>query len=179
MGISRQDMRTVVLWDLDSTLADTVHRQAMIPAIRAGGEGAPTWDDYSRLCLNDDPINGSVTLLYLLYPHYLQYVVTGRSDAAADMTRLWMQRHSIAIDHLEMRPAGDDTDNAVFKIRHIRQLQASGYRVALFCDDWGPVAELITDETGVPVLGVNPFYPPEVQLEILQAQLLTGGAGSA
>jgi hypothetical protein len=164
----REHIRTVVLWDLDSTLADTVHRQSMIPAIRAGGEGSPTWEDYSMLCSDDSPVAGAVALLHLLYPYHIQHVVTGRSAVAADLTRQWFTHHSVTVDHLEMRPAGDSVPNATFKIAYIRRLQASGYRVVLYCEDWPPIAQEVSEATGVPSLGVNPFYPPEVALETVQ-----------
>jgi hypothetical protein len=168
MSSGREHLRTVVLWDLDSTLADTVHRQGMIPAILAGGEGAPTWEDYSMLCSGDTPVAGAVALLNLLYPSHLQHVVTGRSAVAYGLTRRWLADHSVLADHLEMRPAGDSTPNATFKIGYIQGLQAAGYRVILYCEDWPPIAQEVGEATGVPVLGVNPFYPPAVALETVQ-----------
>jgi hypothetical protein len=171
--MNREHMRNVVCWDLDSTLADTVHRQHMVDAVRAGGEGAPTWDDYSLQCMNDDPIDGSVALLRLLYPYYLQHIVSGRGEIAHDLTQVWLGRHSIPVDHVELRKG--DTDNALFKIRYIRHLQATGYRVALFCEDHGPAGEEIEEATGVPVLGVNPFYPLETQLATLH-RMMDGGS---
>jgi hypothetical protein len=172
---SREQMRTAVVWDLDSTLADTVHRQGMIDAIQAGGDGAPTWEDYALLCAKDDPVEGTVALLHLLYPHYLQHVVTGRSEVAYGLTRRWLANNSITVDHLHMRPAGDTTPNAALKIAYIRRLQASGCHVALYCEDWPPIAEEVADATNVPVLGVNPFYPPSVALETVQRYVTTSG----
>ncbi len=46
-------MNAVVLWDLDSTLANTSHRQHMVPLIKAHTEGGPTWEDYSLACTED------------------------------------------------------------------------------------------------------------------------------
>ena len=42
-------------------------------------------------------------------------------------------------------------------MRQIKELQAQGVEFCLFIEDWAPVAEYITEQTDIPVLGVNPF----------------------
>ena len=66
-------------------------------------------------------------------------------------------RHDVPMDHLILRPEGDCTDNKLFKVAKINWLKAQGARFCFFVEDWAPVAEYITEQTGIPVLGVNPF----------------------
>lgn len=141
--------------DLDSTLARTVHRRYLIPAIKAG---KATWDDYSDLADGDEPIAGVVELVRMLRAagHPL-YAVSGRSERARGRTLEWFKRYAVPIDVLILRPEGDRTDNKIFKVQQIRELQEQGAEFCLFIEDWAPVAEYITKETGIPVLGVNPF----------------------
>ncbi len=156
-------MTSVVLWDLDSTLANTMHRQPMIPLIKA--EAGPTWEDYSMACTDDTPVEGAVTLVRLLShlePLVAQYGVSGRSEAARDLTLAWFARHDIPLDGLFLRPAGDHTPNGIYKVGVITQLRDSGLNVALFVEDWAETAAYIREETGVPVLLVQGDYDEDV-----------------
>lgn len=167
--------RSVVLWDLDSTLCSTWHRQHMIPAIKAG---EATWDQYALLCADDEPIEGAVALARLLAPHYRQFAVSGRSGLAATLTSDWVLKHQIPLDQVILRPYGDFTENSLLKVKAIGRLRGEGYDVRLFIEDWPPVAQLIRDQTGVPVLVVNPCYPEpdeSMTLSIAQERAITGG----
>lgn len=149
--------KTAVVWDLDSTLANTLHRQPMVEQIKAG---KATWDDYSLAAEADEPIRGSVALLRMLQPIHQQIIISGRSEAAWSLTNDWLYRHSIPVDRLYLRQPGesiDDTDQ--LKVRKIRKLLGQGLSVVLYVEDWGPAAEAVWRELHIPVLGVNPFYP--------------------
>jgi len=156
-----------VLWDLDSTLANTAHRQPMIPAIRA--KTGPTWEDYSMACVDDTPVDGTVALVRLLSglgqesgnPLY-QYGVSGRSEAARQLTLDWFAEHGVPLDGVYLRPAGDRTPNGRYKVGVIRQLRDSGVDVVLFVEDWKETADYIHGKTGVPVLVVQGDYLADV-----------------
>jgi hypothetical protein len=151
------DNPLAVGWDLDSTLASTMHRRYLVPEIKAG---RATWDDYSDLSSDDAPVAGAVALARLLCAAgHPQYAISGRSGSARDRTLSWFRLHDVPMDRLILRPAGDRTDNKLFKVRQIHQLQDQGVKFCLFVEDWQPVAEYITEQTGIPVLGVNPFDP--------------------
>ncbi len=148
-------------WDLDSTLCRTVHRRHLIPAIKAG---EATWDDYSDLCPEDEPIPGAVVLARMLWrAGHVQYAISGRSARAKDQTLSWFMRHDVPMDHVILRPAGDTTENGLFKVRQLNELRYKGVEFCLFLEDWGPAAAFITEQTGIPVLGVNPFDPEPAQ----------------
>jgi hypothetical protein len=152
-----------VVFDLDSTIANTFHRQWMVPLILAGGEEAPTWDDYSILCAEDTPIEGVVTLMRILSAEagMLIFIVTGRSAAARDLTHEWLAKHKIPYDALLMRAAGDRTPNGVFKVAMIDQIRKGGYDPVLALEDWPQAGEYINEHTRVPVVLVNANYPAD------------------
>jgi hypothetical protein len=170
--------RQAVGWDLDSTLCRTVHRRHLIPAIRAG---QATWDDYSDLSGDDEPIAGAVALARMLWrTGHPQYAISGRSARVRDRTLSWMMRHDVPMDHVILRPEGDCTDNKLFKVQQLRELQAQGVEFCLFIEDWAPVAEFITEQTGISVLGVNPFDPDSAlvtrdQLAVVLDELVSEG----
>ena len=153
-GTEIYDGTEVVCWDLDSSVRSTVHRRHMLPKIRAG---QANWDDYSMLAADDTPIAGSVALMKLMEDAYWNIAVSGASGAALDLTRAWAEKHDVPLDDYILRPAGDTTENGIFKVGVVRKLQAAGLVVVLFVEDWEPAARRIAEETGVPVLGINPF----------------------
>lgn len=163
-------MSIFVIFDLDSTLADTRHRQWMVPLIkqRKGDsrpiDNSPTWDTYSLACTGDTPIAGTVALArFLDWRCYdgmpLLAIVTGRSESARTDTENWLQAYKVPYDRLIMRPAGDRTPNPVFKVDVIDKLRDDGHEVVLFVDDYAAVADAIRHyHPDIPVLLVNPGY---------------------
>lgn len=152
-------MEEVVCWDLDSSLASTIHRRYLIPKILAG---EATWDDYSMRCFDDPPIEGAVALMRLLTdldPEVRHVAVSGRSARAQFLTQQWAVSFAVPLSRYMLRPDGDRTPNGEWKVSCIRQLQAEGLRVRLFVEDWGPAAAYIREHTGISVLGLNPFDP--------------------
>lgn len=157
-------MRTaasVVLWDLDSTLANTSHRQPMVPLIKARTPDGPTWLDYSLACSDDTPVDGAAVLVRLLGGRIRQFGVSGRNKSAEKLTWRWLDEHEIPLDELYLREDSDHTPNGEYKVRVIRQIRASGLEVVLFVEDWKETGEYIRDQTGVPVLLVQGDYAVE------------------
>lgn len=165
-------MTRAVLWDLDSTLANTSHRQHMVPLIKA--KAGPTWEDYSMACTGDTPVEGTVALARLIASltvpvsdgltmqvssnRVMQYGVSGRSEAARQLTLDWFAEHGVPLDNVYLRPDGDHTPNGKYKVRVIRRLRDKGIDVVLFVEDWKETADYIHDKTGVPVLVVQGDY---------------------
>lgn len=147
-----------VLWDLDSTLANTAHRQPMVPEIKEYKEGGPTWEDYSMACTGDTPVASTVALAQLLHGTVHQYGVSGRNVCAKQLTQDWLDKHKVPLERLFLRNDGDHTPNGRYKVGIIKLLRASGIEVVLFVEDWKETAEYITEKTGVPVLLVQGDY---------------------
>lgn len=149
------DKPLAVGWDLDSTLCSTMHRRWLIPEIKAG---RATWDTYSEMCVDDEPIPGAIALARILYSAgHTQYAVSGRGAGARDRTLSWLMKHDVPMDHVILRPKGDRTENGLWKVREINELRYKGVEFGLFVEDWPLAAKFITERTGIPVLGVNPF----------------------
>jgi phosphoglycolate phosphatase-like HAD superfamily hydrolase len=147
-----------VLWDLDSTLADTRQRQPMVAAIRESGNTGPTWVDYSMACEQDAPVAGAVALVRLLHGQLLQYGVSGRNLSAELITRKWLHRYRVPLDDVFLRADDAYTPNGEFKVSVITKLRAADIEVVLLVDDWRETAEYVSKETGVPVLLVKGDY---------------------
>lgn len=154
-------MIEAVGFDLDSTIANTYHRQWMVPEIKEYKPDSPTWDDYSMKCADDTPIPGTVALMNALYGYSDICIITGRADSARELTLNWLWQHNIPFTSLIMRPAGDRTNNGKFKVQQIEKLQAQGFKFTLFVEDYPEAAAYITEHTGIPCLLVNANYPAD------------------
>jgi len=154
----------VILWDKDSTLADTLHRGYMVARIATG---ELTWTDYSMAAADDGIIEGPVRLLRLLRnAGWRNIIVSGANTEAELPIRKWATRHSVHFDGLVLRATGNHQGNGPYKVAVIAELRAMGLEPVLYVEDWAEVATQIREETGVPVLVVNPCYPPEATAEV-------------
>lgn len=149
--------RPVYAWDLDSTVASTVHRRHMVEEINNGGPA--TWDDYAMLCADDEPIAGSVALMREL--RGIHVAISGRSGLAEDLTWAWFERHEVPFHAALLRVHGDHTPNGRYKVRVLQAMQRLGISVRLFFEDWADAAREVAEQTRIPVVGINPFDPVE------------------
>jgi|SRR5882724_6421216 len=143
----------MVVVDLDSTLADTRQRHHLSPT----EDPTKTWVDYAGACIGDAPIEGSIALVRLLYPHYFIYILTGRDGSSRLQTETWLDIHGVPYDSLRMREIGDIEGNGHYKATEIEKMRRAGFRDKLFIDDWPSVCETVENE-GTPALCVNPRY---------------------
>ena len=101
-----------VVYDLDGTLGDDIHRQHHLD----GAE--PDWDSYFSDCV-DDPPNPAICLLAAtLYDSPEWYSVeiwTGRPERVRKATERWLAAHGVRYDVLRMRADGDHRTNAEYK----------------------------------------------------------------
>jgi hypothetical protein len=156
-------MQDAVVYDLDSTVALTQHRWHMSPH----RDPESDWDKYSAACVDDEPNIGVLARMEIDWYNFQVHIVTGRSASARTLTVDWLDRHSACYDYLHMRPSGNETAPAMVRVNYIRSLQGRGIRVRLCYEDYDEAARIIYAETGVPVVGINPFYPAEVAIPVL------------
>jgi hypothetical protein len=149
---------TAVLFDLDSTARNTRHRWHLAPV-------APdtNWDPYALACADDLPIEGTLALARLLYPAHQVHFCSGSNACSRQVTLDWLGRHRVPYDAVYQRPTGDHRPNLEVKVGYIQSLRAAGTEVVLAVEDHPDVAAAIPGLTGVPVLGVNPFYPEDLE----------------
>ena len=154
--MNRGALTTAVLFDLDSSLADTRHRWHLSP----GADPESSWDRYCAARMGDAPIPGAVAAARLHYPHHQVNICSGSEASAEQVTRAWLDRHRVPFDALVLRtdPAARNAD---IKVRYIEFLRSVGIETVLFYEDQREVALEIYQRTRVPVLGVNPLYPED------------------
>ena len=142
------------LWDLDTTLADTQHRRPLLAKVKAS---EATWEDYSLAAADDVPREAAVVLMRSLVAAQ-HIVISGRSEVARDLTWAWFSKHNIPVDDLVLRPEGDYSPNAEFKVKVIEHYKAH-VRPIMYFEDWPPAAKAIREQCRIPVLTINPEYP--------------------
>jgi hypothetical protein len=147
-----------VFFDLDSTIANTEHRSDV-----QGSKSHESWITYSRFCLGDTPIDGTVTALRIFYSQGFEiHLVSGRNAEAEPETRAWLAHHRIPFDFLRLRTADDIRNNALYKVAYILDQKERGTEAVLFFEDQLAVSETIQRETGVSVVTVRPWYEDKV-----------------
>lgn len=144
----------IVVWDLDSTLADTRPRRHLCPTV----DPARSWQEYALACQDDLPVPGAVRLHRMLHEaRYSQHILSWRCDTARLPTIRWLFRHRIHYDRLRLRRPGDSDDSTAYKLDYLNQLRLGGHTVELVVEDWPATATAIA-AAGFPVLCVNPCY---------------------
>tara|TARA_R110000824_G_scaffold15883_3_gene66572 strand:+ start:12958 stop:13398 length:441 start_codon:yes stop_codon:yes gene_type:complete len=98
---------TAVIVDLDGTLCDCVHRQHHAQQSQ--------WDEFHAKLMDDDPYWDVQWFLRKLPETLRVLAVTGRNEGFRQMTYDWLDKHSIVIDDVLMRPTGDFRPDDVLK----------------------------------------------------------------
>lgn len=142
-----------VTCDIDSTLADTTHRQRMIdPQHRE----ATDWTAYAQACGDDRPTHVVELLARLSANHYV-VLVTSRPEAARPQTLAWLAKHRILFDALIMDD-GTHASPTAFKVAAVAQVNAER-PVSVHIDDWWEVGQAVWDELRIPAVTVRVYAP--------------------
>jgi phosphoglycolate phosphatase-like HAD superfamily hydrolase len=155
-------MIDVVLTDLDSTLCNTEHRAHLAVA---GNPRHEDWIEYSKACVNDEPIPGTLAALKILSKTYPIFAVSGRNVEAIQETLEWFERIDLEVAFTRLRRASDDQHNGRYKAAFVRTLRAQGFNPILMFEDHVGVAKLVEAE-GVPVVTVKPWYDDTVGVNV-------------
>lgn len=146
-----KDASTAIVFDLDSTLADTRHRRQLLPLVNP----ASTWEEFALACDGDSPIPETFALMNALWPLHQIHIISGRHEVALDKTVRWLAHCRGRYDFLQLRPDGGQggwTANGRFKVDYISQLKGSGVRVLLHVEDYQDVVQQVRVECEIPVL---------------------------
>lgn len=155
--MNREDIRTAVGFDMDSTLANTRHRWGLSPM----ADPSSNWEKYCAARMGDLPFRGPATLARLSHPVHQVHIWSGSEESSREVTRAWLDLHQVPFDDLRQRPFGDHTPNGLLKARFILELRERGIETVLYVEDHPDSARTIEHLTGVPVLVVNPCYPED------------------
>ena len=152
MTAPARDTLPVVVFDLDSTLADTRHRREHLPI---GATCPADWTGYHVHCLGDRPVLGTIALVRLLHPNHRIVIVTARPDETAVRanTAAWLVAQDVPHDGVIFLPLDELRPPAEWKAETVEKLRADLGDVVLAVDDWGPNGWAI-EATGTPFLHV-------------------------
>lgn len=151
---------TAVVFDLDSTIADTRHRHPMIEQVR---NGEKTWDDYAAAAVGDTVVPGTRRLVDLLWPYHEIHVITGRPVSTWEATKRWLVDNKVKADYIAcLTPDGEVPDNDR-KLWYLQQARLQDVEVVLYVEDWPDTVQKVMTDAGVPALCVNPMYPDDME----------------
>jgi hypothetical protein len=94
--------QTWFVFDLDGTLADVAHREALAREKK--------WNDFNAACVRDIPRVAEAYLarmIHIFTPNNRIMIITGRSAAYRQLAEEWLLEYAIPYDELHMRAVGD------------------------------------------------------------------------
>jgi hypothetical protein len=146
-----------VVYDLDSTVANTRQRRQLCPSINPDS----TWEAYALACAADEPMEASILVLraFATLGHSC-HAVSARPAVAAELTARWLVEQQVPHHSLRLRRPTDSEDSGQFKLDTLVELTAQGFRPYLFLEDLPAVVRSLA--VVVPVLAVNPLYSDAV-----------------
>lgn len=125
--------RGLIITDIDGTLFDASHRNAML-------ENDVPWDEYHAAAVNDRPVHDMIRLVNALhYAYGLKVIaVTGKTEKWRELTKRMFVEHCILIDDIWMRPNNDFRPNVDLKLHMLEDHIAE---IMLLIDDDDRVIE--------------------------------------
>jgi phosphoglycolate phosphatase-like HAD superfamily hydrolase len=141
---------TIIIFDIDGTLADNSHRQHLIK--EAG------WDAFFDECDKDQPIKHIQHVIYALEGQGRSQIifVTGRPERVREKTRVWLDDcYGFYPDResLLMRADGDHRPDHVVKEEILDRLIQDGRKPDMVFDDRNEVVKMWR-RRGIPCLQV-------------------------
>lgn len=117
--------RTIV-FDIDGTLADLMHRLHFIKGKKRD------YDAFYDAMKDDAPIKPMISMYQMIARNKIKHstdvvIATGRPDSHEYETMNWLVRHGIdSFDKLYMRKAGDHRRDDIVKFEMLEQMRADG-----------------------------------------------------
>lgn len=115
---------SIVIFDIDGTLADLTHRLHYIK------NGNRNWKAFNELQHLDAPISQMIVLMQKLYGDsatgdqgYTILCVSGRGEETRAITEKWLYKHGAFPEQLYMRPAGDYRKDTIIKKEILDQIR--------------------------------------------------------
>lgn len=150
--------KSVVVFDLDGTLADNTHRQHYME------QDKKDWKSFFDAMDRDMVVHEIAWIMNMMRvvnlfnpggePVY-SIICTGRPDQWAYMTRVWLAKNKMDFDGLMMRGPGDGRPDAIVKKEMLDLMKSMGYDPILSIDDRPEVVQMWRDN-GVPCLQCDP-----------------------
>ena len=125
------DDSSVVIFDLDGTLADTKWRRHYLESDKRD------WHAFFE-AMGDDKVNEPVATLYrtIWDSHKFQmYIVSGRPAVYQKVTELWLTFNNIQFHRLYMRSEGEQRPDDQIKEEMLREIRSEGKTILFTVDD--------------------------------------------
>jgi uncharacterized HAD superfamily protein len=132
---SQQVGKSVVIVDIDGTIADVRHR---LPHIK--GPGKKNWKAFFEGMDRDTPIESMVRQVHELEKAHDIIVVSGRPEHYRKRTEKWLKEHGIRYRQLFLRPDGDHRPDYTVKEEVLREFPKG--QIVLAIDDRAPVCDM-------------------------------------
>jgi phosphoglycolate phosphatase-like HAD superfamily hydrolase len=139
--------KSIVIVDMDGTLADVRHRLHHIK-----GPGKKNWKRFFEGQVHDKPFATIAQRVRDLARKHEIVIVTGRPEDYRSGTEAWLQKFRIPFSRIYMRRAGDHRPDYIVKNEILERIGPE--RVALAFEDRQPVWEAYR-RAGIRVVAVN------------------------
>lgn len=125
-------MKDIIIVDLDGTLADGRWRLHLLPT--KDRHLTESWREFNAAAGGDDPIWSTIDVVKgLQRAGYFIIVLTGRSNSAEAITRVWLDNIGLKPDLLKMRDHSDNRKDTIIKEEFLRQVGL--HRIVCAFDD--------------------------------------------
>jgi phosphoglycolate phosphatase-like HAD superfamily hydrolase len=125
------NVKKVVIFDIDGTLADNGHRQYLVT------EGHKEWEKFFSLMGDDAPILTIIELCQVLFASncYEMLIFSGRPERYRKLTEHWLTWNNVPSLPVRMRKDGDYRPDAEVKEEMLLELLGEGKQIAFVVDD--------------------------------------------
>ena len=143
------DAFSVVVFDIDGTIANNTHRQKWLE------QSPKDWKRYNEGMMEDGVYHDIVHLMSQLCWNNKIILCTGREDVYASVTEQWLQKNDISeyVEDMYMRRAKDYRPDSVVKVELLERITHDHARPWMWFDDRQQVVDAIRAQ-GIRVLQV-------------------------
>jgi hypothetical protein len=137
----------IVIFDLDGTLADDGHRNHYLHPPHSGtcakvydangvcGCGSRRdWASYFAGAGDDSPKPQVIQVCRDLARWHQIYILSGRCESTADVTRKWLRQQEVPYDKLKLRAIEDRTQDDVLKLQWVEDMGIKDRVICIFED---------------------------------------------
>jgi phosphoglycolate phosphatase-like HAD superfamily hydrolase len=136
----RGEMKKIVIFDLDGTIALIDHRRHFVE--KKGPKASDEdWRNFFAACVDDQPNQPVIEILRALRAQgYYIVILSGRSDEVGSETKVWLKANDVPYDELHMRPEGNYEPDQKWKARFISRFEQS--KILCVFDDRDKVVDM-------------------------------------
>ena len=139
---------TVVVFDIDGTLADLTHRRHHVEA------KPKNWSAFFEGMADDKPHGHMIWLARCVFGRCQIILCSGRNEAHREVTLAWLKKHKVPFDDLFMRNDGDHRQDSIVKVELLEEIRGKYGEPYIWFDDRQQVVDAIRKE-GVKVCQVD------------------------